>query len=591
MRITFLGIGTVLFFFYLTSNLAHAYDVDTHFYSTYAMARHACIRKPLALKIATATQWMDESYISDPTSYILLVPDGVHKRRLLHFPASRAGTLISVDSQRQVMGFDKFISAHAQLVDFGVKLLARPEDREKMKTLLYWTETAEDDRFASQMLMEALKEGNTMKAAMSLHVIEDSYAHAGTPAEYGHTVFWHWPDRPFFKPDEYKKMTKSIFQALVAIRAQLPEEALDRSLHTFSNQANCDMDARQLSDAYFDQVKDVVSYNILHDKEYVTETLRWFINSAIANGYLVADPKKVDQLLAAVGIDGTFDSYTGLEKLIKILIKGQMSPEHGVLQWHTILDQMQLLRAGSPVTFDEFIAQFGTGPVGAFDINSESVDAFVKIVASNLLRFNVPSEIDPRKHLEEMENDKAVPRQIEMTIRERNMQNYIEKTFGEKIKFESNNTGDELGFGKEIRMEDAARPNPFPNDGYEHVTFSLKEKNAFDHIVFKYLYPTTKEGTLEKITAAVHAVNTSKHWVSEIWEGIVAAYGLHSIVPTVIHDLVNEHTGPSEDNFFYRNPYEFKDYQNRGIVKKLMGPGDVWLLENIFGSRAENSRG
>ena len=54
----------------LISVTARAYDEDTHFYATYAMARYSGISHEVAVKLATTTQWMDECFLSDPTSMI-----------------------------------------------------------------------------------------------------------------------------------------------------------------------------------------------------------------------------------------------------------------------------------------------------------------------------------------------------------------------------------------------------------------------------------------------------------------------------------------------------------------------------------------
>ena len=92
-----------------------------------------------------------------------------------------------------------------------------------------------------------------MKAGASLHVIEDSYAHAGTSAEIGHTAFWHWPDRPFESAltiEKYFEMTQTLFKAMVAIRAQLPDSGKDCSLHSTGSTANCNMSAEDLAAAY-----------------------------------------------------------------------------------------------------------------------------------------------------------------------------------------------------------------------------------------------------------------------------------------------------------------------------------------------------
>src|SRR6185312_14741340 len=173
---------------------AHAYDEDTHFYGTYSMARFAGIDQSVALKIALSAQWMDECFLSDPTSMILLPLDGVKKRRLLHFPSIRLANKFATGTQDESFGFS-YYGVYKKIGD----LLMRTYNLDATRVIWHST-TVPNDPFASGLMREALREGNLMKAGASIHTLEDSYAHAGTSAEVGHTAFWHWPDRPFETP-------------------------------------------------------------------------------------------------------------------------------------------------------------------------------------------------------------------------------------------------------------------------------------------------------------------------------------------------------------------------------------------------------
>jgi hypothetical protein len=97
---TFLGVSAI-------SQKAYSYDEDTHFYGTYAMARYAGIRHEVASQIALSAQWMDESYISDPTSMIMLPITGIKKRRLLHFPSSRIVGSVASDTTAKMLGLNE----------------------------------------------------------------------------------------------------------------------------------------------------------------------------------------------------------------------------------------------------------------------------------------------------------------------------------------------------------------------------------------------------------------------------------------------------------------------------------------------------
>ncbi len=129
---------------------ALAYDEDTHFYGTYAMARHAGIRHEAATKLALSAQWMDESLMSDPTSMIFMPVTGVKKRRLLHFPSARKSKANS-DAERQIFGMN-------DLGEFATEALETIAEwagyKGKLDEINVFTTTESDDPFASQMLME-----------------------------------------------------------------------------------------------------------------------------------------------------------------------------------------------------------------------------------------------------------------------------------------------------------------------------------------------------------------------------------------------------------------------------------------------------
>ena len=57
----------------------------------------------------------------------------------------------------------------------------RPGQVYRREDLAKWSSSVD------RHLKELVKAGDLMKASASIHVIEDSFAHAGTPAESGHT--------------------------------------------------------------------------------------------------------------------------------------------------------------------------------------------------------------------------------------------------------------------------------------------------------------------------------------------------------------------------------------------------------------------
>lgn len=581
---------------------ANGYDVDTHFYSTYAMARHACIRHEVAVKIATATQWMDESFLSDPTSMIILVFDGIHKRRLLHFPATRVGANMSAKAQQKVLGFDKFIASHEWLIKTGLHLVDK-NDITKLDNVIFFSDTVRGSvsggEFASQMFSEAIKEGDLMKAGAGLHVLEDSFAHAGTPAEDGHAAYWHWPDRPQDSPEKYEEMNQAVFRTLVVIRSLLPKEALDHNLHSFGAQANCEMDDLTLAKNYFSEVKDLVSYNVLHDIDYVQGSLYWFLNDAVKSGYLHASEKDMRKLIAMVGVDGQMDTYQALARMIKILWRVEATGGK-TLEWRKVLAHMGRLRIDDTTSFEDYVTAQGREPMGTLDVNSSNVTNFIDGVTRDLLKFNVPYELS-KWHRREVENDDqppgevSIPRTVEMAIREKNIKDYIFKKFGIHLQFLPNKTSDEMGFGKEVRLE-AEAESQIPNEpGVTYATFSLAEKNLFDHLIFKYLYPSTAFHDLDRVTAAIHRMNLATYsatWLADAAYSVL--WEVRDVVHNIVFDLLNDdvHYAPDSDNFFYRNPYLFERELKIGRYKKFLGARDkVWKFKTLFGAKAtENQR-
>ena len=103
----------------LTISYAQAYGEDTHFSGTYAMARYAGIRHEVAVKMAHFdASGLHESYISDPTSMILLVPDGMKKRRLLSLSrSSRNLGTVTIETQAHIFGFETLEQKNEEVIN------------------------------------------------------------------------------------------------------------------------------------------------------------------------------------------------------------------------------------------------------------------------------------------------------------------------------------------------------------------------------------------------------------------------------------------------------------------------------------------
>lgn len=428
----------IVFVAVVSSIPVFAYDIDTHFYGTYSMARFSGIRHEVALKIATATQWMDESYISDPLSMILLPQTGLKKRRLLHFPASRVANKLTID----LLNLPAFLD---------------PSSKAPLKAL---TETEAEHEFATEMFTEGLMEGNLMKVGAGLHTLEDSFAHAGTISELGHAHFWHHPDRPFADEasvEKYFLMTRSVFKAMVAIRTLLPMDAIDTSNYGGAVTSNYLMTAEDLADLYQANpiVKSTVSRKILNDPSYV----RFALDNVFARAKKANYVK--DGYQAYIGqFETGQDSYEAAASVAKVM-PGQLIDMNAVLK-----DTGRT----TPVTADYILSLGGA---------SELLGSVIRDFLSGI----VPRPLDVFHRFEKEEDGPLWIKELELRVA--NMRYLVHNLYNNDIYFVKNNTGTETGFLKEIAKSPEAKPAlPKMINNVEYVTYSIDEKAEFNGIIF-----------------------------------------------------------------------------------------------------------
>ena len=616
---TFLNLSILFSVAAFLSITAKAYDEDTHFYGTYSMARFAGIKQEIAQKIALTTQWMDESYISDPTSMILMPITGIKKRRLLHFPSSRIVGDLNAMTQQEVLGLEKENPIQNAVIEMLIKKVGVEFDK---NALNFMTETQEEHPFANQILMEGMKAGNLMMASASLHTLEDSFAHAGTPAEQGHACFWHWPDRPFGSVDKYFRMTKAVFKVMAAIRLMLPPDALDCKL-SFGQKPNCQLTSTELANLYNQNqlVRSTVSRNVLVENEYIQVAMKDFLTRATQTNYVRMSLPRVTEMTSEAKIQSYMneikargenpDSYLVLELLIRDLTTTNE------IDIPLITNNMGLLRQNN-VTLPEYISAFSESD-NAPDVSSESYKSFVKILAQDLLRWAVPSPLTD-SHRMELEGDKSPIRKKEMDMRIAGMQSLIQKLYGEKIEFVKNNTSDEHGFGLEIKNDKQAEPLlPKTEPGVIYATFSLSEKRAFDYTIFKYLFPSLKNDDLDLIVQVRSQIkgllpvyknymkerdqieSGDQNWFYKKFELVkldwtVGSEVANSLDPKTIENTANKllpifksylkdtldtHIVESPDNRFYRNSNLFEKYRQSKMIKPFLTDADVWSFSKL----------
>jgi hypothetical protein len=533
---------TVMSLCFLTTLSAYSYDLDTHFYGTYAMARFVGIRHEVATQIATATQWMDESYLSDPLS-MLIIPDvGIKKRRLLHFPGSRIANKMTVDT---------------------LPTFLDPSSKTKLKT---FTITTADDEFATELFTEGLMRGELLKASAGLHVLEDSFAHAGTISELGHSHFWHHPDRPYVDEasvEKYFKMCRSVLRALVAIRTLLPLSAIDMDVKFSNLGANYQLNGDQLADIYTEipAVKQVISKKILNDPSFVRFALDYVFTKANKVKYVNSG---YEQYLN--NFNSGEDTYQAASSIIKTF-----PPE--IINVDSILKD-----TGRPNLTPEYILSMG-GMVN-----------LVSIVLGDLIGGIVPRPLTVYHRFEKEEDGPVWIKELDLRVA--NMRALIYKLYNKDIFFVRSNTTGEKGYL--LEMSNNPRANallPAANGRSEYVTFDLSEKRKFNRMIFSFVFPKLSENLKDdleqfdeftKLVIQAKAVNKDENATLadrlvdsyEVVAGLVKNLNIFSDFREKFNlakeDVYRSHITPYENNRYYVVPSVLQSQINKGIFKPLL---------------------
>lgn len=527
----------------LGSITAHSYDLDTHFYGTYVKARFAGIRHEVALKIATATQWMDESYISDPVSMILLPDVGIKKRRLLHFPASRLASKLTV----------------SQLPTF-----LDPSSGVRLKT---FTETEADHEFATEMFTEGLMEGNLMKVAAGLHTLQDSFAHAGTISELGHAHFWHHPDRPFVdmqSVEKYFKMSRSVLRAMVAIRSLLPASAIDMDLR-YGDTPNYQLNGDRLADIYenLSDVKATVSRQILKDPRYV--------RFALENVFKRANQVKYVS--------------NGYEPYLNNFTSGQDTYEAAASVIKTLPPQMIDLRAVMKDT------GYPTDLSSEYILSMGGLTSFLNRAVMNLLSGIVPRPLDAYHRFEKEEDGPIWIKELDLRVA--NMRAMVHRMFQKDIFFVANNTNNETGFMREMTKDVSANPR-LPrrqNMNTELVTYSLNEKKEFNLMIFAFLFPKTSDYLkddmdrgLQFIASANQMLKSDRSYFSKITGALGmmldranmgSNVSFRQTISYAHEDIYRARLVPNSTNRYYVVPSLLQKQVRTGTFKPLLSNQEI----------------
>lgn len=284
---------------------AQAYDIDTHFYETYMLARYAGIGHEVASQLANFNQWIDVSLWTSPMFPTMII--GGRMRRLYHFP-------------------DEFVTYNASQIETGAT------HGMKLAPLQL---VDENDPFGRELLLEGMKKGNFLLVGAGLHVHMDSFGHAGYSFVSGHGEGGHWPDRPWANIERHERMVSALMEDLVAIRKLLPEAALD---HEFRDREMAQQDLRshsrlsaaELASRYNQNptIQEVVKRDIFEDPRYTREAVATVVETAIAKG-LVKEP---DRLRVVSADSALYVVGTNAQSIIKTIIERYVYSDGGSVE-------------------------------------------------------------------------------------------------------------------------------------------------------------------------------------------------------------------------------------------------------------------
>lgn len=541
-----------LFLIILLCSKLWAYDLDTHFYGTYSLARFAGIKHEVASKIATGAQWMDESYISDPMSMILLPEVGIKKRRLLHFPGTRLANKLTVDT------LPSFLD---------------PSSGVKLKT---FTETEADHEFATELFTEGLMQGNLMKVSAGLHTLEDSFAHAGTISELGHAHFWHHPDRPYADDEsieKYFKMCRSVLKAMVAIRSLLPMDAIDMKGY-FSTIPNYNLNGDQLADIYekIPMVRQAISKKTLLDPNYVKFALENVFKRAEKAKYLKSGYESyLNQFTAGQ------DTYQAAESIVQ-----KLPP--------SMVDISSVLRDSGNTGFAN-----GSTVSSDYILSMGGISQLLSKVIRNLLTGIVPRPMNAYHRFEKEEDGPLWVKELDLRVA--NMRYLIFNMYNQDIFFVKNSTSSSKGFIEEINLSEKAKPvMPARASSVQFITYSVSEKAEFNQTLFSFLFPKLNIYLQKDMKKIIQYLNVSSELIdkgSTVYEKISDTYGnlvmqknknTGSVVNIVDvfkigrEDIYQGHIVPHELNRFFTVPelvlkkiqsQEFKSLLSQAQLKNI----------------------
>lgn len=374
------------------SESAKAYDTDTHFYETYILARYVGIGHDVALHFATFNEYIDQNSWTSPMNPLLLT--GTRTRRLFHFPIPLVNRYSYSNATKQ----------------FGIKLnvLDLAQENSPMGNELLWT---------------GLKKGDMQLVGAGLHVLMDTFGHAGYSPSIGHLYQGHGPDRANQAYEKHRRMATTLIKVLSLVRKALPDSALDKNFRDGAGPAHVDLDGPTLAEKYDqnDRIQDVIKRDTLRDPRYTRYVVEFMIQEAKNRKIFAAsfDPQTILNDEKHWATELSVDEFViKLAKRVMILPKEQRD---NILNMKTITEWV--------------MKDYGMNEA-KFDIMPrEERDLYILEFARRVFGHIVPKEIN-KDHPVMFEYDHGV-RKAEMLIRISDRQQIISDLFGTRVAFTS----------------------------------------------------------------------------------------------------------------------------------------------------------
>ncbi len=403
---------------------AQAFEKDVHFYFTYLMLRAAGIDEQVALKLATADQWIDETLTTTAM-------ETAKQRWINHFP----GEMKVVKN-----------TAHG-----GLGVMAQIKGN--------WTAIATPDSPIAHMYGQiGHEDGDLIAVGMDLHVGQDNTGvHAGFTNSVGHALNGHDTDRVWLHQEKFLNMVHMIMRRMIAIRTSLEKTApwavdLEASRKILGSDLkesdfyNADFLADRLLAR--PEIKEWQAHDFTRDPEYVEYGVKKIMEIAKSKGW-VRDDVTVESLLpSGFKYDGTKDIHEVIEL---IMLDGEMmiaaDGKTPIFNNDIMIQQLgvasqtykQFYDMQYAINFKRIQREEGLSDLAAATKAKAQSDKYVVWrIADRLVEGHAPQKLNEWRQAAFEEEGHI--RELEVALRCSTMQKIIASVLGEKVTFEAKTT-------------------------------------------------------------------------------------------------------------------------------------------------------